>query len=183
MWRFSPVLRIAVSVAFALAIAPIALHYALGANGEVLGALARSTWIAPTAAFLGGLAAGVWADCLVRRFDVSRQAERKGFGTRLTQLAEEIARRQFAQTARLADWPKNIGDARRPVAGALMRMEKFGLWNPGRAAFAIPRGGEFLIDFFREIGALLQDERFEEARTRAHAAKLRFELIGSGNTR
>jgi hypothetical protein len=34
------------------------------------------------------------------------------------------------------------------------------------------------VDFFREIGTLLQNEQFEEAKSRARAAQLRFELIG-----
>jgi hypothetical protein len=192
MLRFSPFLRVLVSIAFVLALAPIAAQYflALTERSELrdvapqagvtagLAAMTGLSWWMPTLLFIGGLTLGVWTDWCLRQFDNGRRTARKGFGARLTRLAEDIARLEFARGPDLTEWPKNLGGERRAVTVALARLEKFGIWNPGRAAFQIPRGGEFLVDFFREIGMLLQDERFEEAKARARAAKLRFELIG-----
>jgi hypothetical protein len=192
MLRFSSLLRLLVSVAFVLALAPIAAQYVLALTerpelGDVapqagltvgLAAMTGQSWWMPTLLFIGGLTLGVWADWCLRQLDNGRRTARKGFGARLTRLAEDLARLEFTRGPNLLEWPKNLGGERRAVTIALARLEKFGIWNPGRAAFQIPRGGEFLVDFFREIGMLLQDERFEEAKARAHAAKLRFELIG-----
>jgi hypothetical protein len=189
MPRFSLRLRIIVSIAFLLAVTPVAAQWFVGlANSSaifdggvtpaavttVLANLPLPAW---AVVFIGGIMVGVWTDWLFRSFDDKRRNAGKGLGTQLTQLGDELARLQFA-AARAADWPKNLGTARLGIMRALVRMGKFGIWNPGAAAFQIPRGGEFLVDFFREIGTLLQSERFEEARTRARAAQLRFELIG-----
>jgi hypothetical protein len=188
MPRFSLRLRIVVSIAFLVSIAPVAAQWFVAlANGSaifdgweappaltaLLADLPRSTF---AIVFIGGIVIGAWTDWLFRTFEDKRRNAGKGLGAQLTQLGEELARLEFAGTRSL-DWPENLGTARLRVARALVRMGKFGIWNPGAAAFLIPRGGEFLVDFFREIGALLQSERFEEARARARAARLRFELI------
>jgi hypothetical protein len=194
MVRFSFALRVIVSIAFVLAVAPvIARWFAMqtetpgilaglqpGPTAQ-LAAMADLPWLMPTILFLFGLTIGMWADWSLRTFDNVRRLARKGFGERLTRLAEDIARLEFAEGAKSngsPGWPRNLGGQRRTIASALARMQKLGIWNPGRAAFQIPRGGEFLIDFFREIGMLLANERFDEAKTRARAAQLRFELIG-----
>ena len=181
-----------VSLIFALAIAPISVQWFIGlANGSalvpttevppglatLLARLTESPWSTPTLLFIAGFTAGVWVDWCFSLFDDRRRRARQGLGARLTQLGDELARLEFG-SAKSTEWPANLGDARRGVARALARMRQFGIWNPGAAAFRIPRGGEFLIDFFREIGALLQSERFDEAKARARAAQLRFELIG-----
>jgi hypothetical protein len=189
MPRFSLRLRIVVSIAFLVAVAPVAAQWFVGlANGSaifgggeapaaltaLLAALPRST---SAIVFIGGIVIGAWTDWLFRTFEDKRRNAGKGLGAQLTRLGDELARLEFSG-ARTLDWPKNLGTARLGVARALVRMGKFGIWNPGAAAFQIPRGGEFLVDFFREIGTLLQSERFEEAKARARAARLRFELIG-----
>src|SRR5262245_33076146 len=196
MLRFSAILRAIVTVAFLLAIAPVIAQRFLAVVGGAgidgglhpepellaqLGAMAALPWLTPTLLFLGGLTIGVWAAWCVRRADSIRRTARKGLGARLIRLAEDIARLEFADGARSngsTEWPRSLGGERRTIAIALARMQKLGIWNPGRAAFQIPRGGEFLVDFFREIGMLLENERFEEAKSRARAAQLRFELIG-----
>jgi hypothetical protein len=194
MLRFSPVLRVIVSLGLVLAVSPVIARWLAG-QAETAGihaglqsepttqlaAIADLPWLMPTLLFLAGLTIGVWADWSLRASDKLRRLARKGFGARLTRLAEDIARVEFAEGAKSngsPGWPRNVGGQRRTIASALARMQKLGIWNPGRAAFQIPRGGEFLIDFFREIGMLLANERFDEAKTRARAAQLRFELIG-----
>jgi len=188
MPRLSLRLRIVVSIAFLVSIAPVVAQWFVAlANGSaifdggeappaltaLLAELPRST---SAIVFIGGVVIGAWTDWLFRTFEDKRRNAAKGLGAQLTKLGEELARLEFAG-ARTLDWPKNLGTAQLGVARALVRMGKFGIWNPGAAAFRIPRGGEFLVDFFREIGALLQSQRFEEARARARAARLRFELI------
>jgi hypothetical protein len=189
MARFSRRLRIIVSIAFALAMVPIAARWAiLFANDSaipkdlqepiaVLASVADKPWSLSLFMLLGGFAAGVWADWGMRVLDDRRRRACRGLGAQLTALGEELARLQFG-TAKLSDWPKNVGGARRAVDTALTRLGQYGIWNPGPAAFRVPRGGEFLVDFFKEIGTLLQSERFDEAKSRARAAQLRFELIG-----
>jgi hypothetical protein len=189
MPRFSQRLRIVVSIAFLLAVAPPAAQWFVSlANGSAIfdggeapavlsGLLASLPWSTSAIVFVGGIVIGVWTDWWSRTFDDNWRNAGKRLGAQLSQLGDELARLQFA-AARASDWPKNLGTARLGVTRALVRMRKFGIWNPGTAAFQIPRGGEFLVDFFREIGTLLQSERFEEAKTRARAAQLRFELIG-----
>jgi hypothetical protein len=191
MPRFSLRLRIIVSIAFVLAIAPVAAQRFVGlANGSALfegrelpagltAALANLPWSMWAIVFMGGIMIGAWTDWWFTAFDDKRRHAGKGLGAHLTQLGDELSRLQFA-SARVSEWPRNLGSARLGVTRALVRMGKFGIWNPGPAAFQIPRGGEFLVDFFREIGTLLQSERFEEAKSRARAAQLRFELIGYG---
>jgi hypothetical protein len=187
MVRFSLLLRLVVSIALLLAMAPVVAQgvVAFGGGGEWAGpitsviSLAQRSWWLPTLLFVGGLTIGVWADWMVRRVDHARRASRKGLGARLVRLAEEIARRELVSRPTSPEWPRNLGGARRAVRIALARLERFGIWNPGPAAFQVPRGGEFLIDFFREIGMLLENERFEDAKFRADAAKLRFQLIGN----
>ncbi len=189
MPRFSLRLRIVASIAFLVSIAPVAAQWFVGlANGSaifdggeapaaltaLLADLPRST---SAIVFIGGIVLGAWADWLCRTFEDKRRNAGKGLGAQLTQLGEELARLEFSG-AKTSDWPENLGTARLGVARALVSMGKFGIWNPGAAAFRIPRGGEFLVDFFREIGALLQSERFEEAKARARAARLRFVLMG-----
>src|SRR5262245_56343145 len=194
MLRFSAILRVIVTIAFVLAIAPVIAQRFLAVAGspgidggpqyELLAQLAATAvlpWLSPTLWFVGGVTVGVWADWCLRRSDSVRRAARKGLGVRMIHLAEDIARLEFPDGARSngsTEWPRSIGGERRTIAIALARMQKLGIWNPGRAAFQIPRGGEFLVDFFREIGMLLENERFEEAKSRARAAQLRFELIG-----
>jgi hypothetical protein len=189
MARFSQRLRLIVSIVFVLAMLPIAAQGAMvltersAMPQEVHGPLALIAsvaalpWWPPLVILLGGFVAGVWADWGVRRLDDRRSRACKGLGARLTALSEELARIEFG-SAKLTDWPKNVGGARRAVGAALTQLGQYGIWNPGAAAFRIPRGGEFLVDFFKEIGTLLQSERFDEAKSRALAARLRFELIG-----
>jgi hypothetical protein len=189
MSRFSQRLRMFVSLAFVLAMLPIAARGAIvltersAMSQELHGPLALLAsfadlpWWPPLLLLLGGFAAGVWADWGVRGLDDRRSQACKGLGVRLTTLGQELARIEFG-TAKLTDWPKNVGGARRAVGSALTQLGQYGIWNPGAEAFRISRGGEFLVDFFKEIGALLESERFDEAKSRALAARLRFELIG-----
>jgi hypothetical protein len=189
MARFSRRLRIIVSIAFALAMVPIAARWAIvfandsampEALQEPVGGLASvadEPWSLPLFMLLGGFAAGVWADWGMRVLDDRRRRACRGLGAQLTALGEELARIEFG-SAKFSDWPENAGEARRTIGTALTRLGEYGIWNPGPAAFRIPRGGEFLVDFFKEIGTLLQSERFDEAKSRARAAQLRFELIG-----
>src|SRR5262245_29295909 len=189
MARFSQRLRIIASIVFALALVPLAAQFAsVFADGSAmpealreplaaLASVASKPWSLVLLMVLGGFAAGVWADWAMRLFDERRRRACQGLGTQLTALGEELAKIEFG-SAKFSDWPKNVGEARRPIGTALTRLGEYGIWNPGPAAFRIPRGGEFLVDFFKEIGALLQSERFDEAKSRARAARLRFELIG-----
>src|SRR5262245_14028735 len=194
MSRLSPVLRFTVLIAFGLAIAPVvaqcfvALAETSGMHDSrqpwhttQLAALAGLPWSMPALLFLAGLTIGIWTDWWLRKFDNIRRRARKSFGVRLIRLADEIARLEFnygAKSNGSPEWPRNLGRERRTIDLALARMHKFGIWNPGRVAFQIPRGGEFLVDFFRDIGKLLASERFDQARSHARAAQLRFELIG-----
>jgi hypothetical protein len=160
MPRFSSRLRIVVSIAFLLAVAPVAAQWFVGlANGSVIFGggeapegltvvLANLPWSEWAIVFIGGILIGVWTDWWFRTFDGKRRNAGKGLGAQLTRLGDELARLQFA-TARASDWPKNLGTARLGVMRALIRIGKFGIWNPGAAAFEIPRGGEFLVDFLR----------------------------------
>src|SRR6516165_1617273 len=149
MPRFSLRLRVVVSIAFLVAVAPVAAQWFVGlANGSaifdggeapaaltgLLAALPRSTF---AIVFIGGIMIGAWTDWLFRTFEDKRRNAGKGLGEQLTRLGDELARLEFSG-ARTLDWPKNLGTARLGVARALVR---FGIWNPSAAAFQIPRGG------------------------------------------
>jgi hypothetical protein len=163
MPRFSLRLRIIVSIAFVLAIAPVAAQWFVGlANGSALfegrelpagltAALANLPWSMWAIVFMGGIMIGAWTDWWFRTFDDKRRHAGKGLGVHLTQLGDELARLQFA-SARVSEWPRNLGSARLGITRALVRMGKFGIWNPGPAAFQIPRGGEFLVGSFGRSG-------------------------------
>ena len=136
--RDSPLrLRIVVSIAFLLAVAPVAALWFVGlANGSVIfgggeapegltAVLANLPWSEWAIVFIGGILIGVWTDWWFRTFDDKRRNAGKGLGAQLTRLGDELARLQFA-TARASDWPKNLGTARLGVMRALIRMGKFG---------------------------------------------------------
>ncbi|MGA7612223.1 MAG: hypothetical protein WCF49_18810, partial [Xanthobacteraceae bacterium] len=81
MPRFSLRLRIVVSIAFLLAVAPVAAQWFVGlANGSVIFGggeapegltvvLANLPWSEWAIVFIGGILLGVWTDGWVRTFD------------------------------------------------------------------------------------------------------------------
>ena len=145
MPRFSLRLRIVVSIAFLLAVAPVAAQWFGGwANGSVMcgggeapegltAVLANLPWSEWAIVFIGGILIGVWTDWWFRTFDDKWRNAGKGLGAQLTRLGDELARLQFA-TARASDWPKNLGTARLGVMRALIRME-----NSASGIRALPR--------------------------------------------
>jgi hypothetical protein len=113
--------------------------------------LANLPWSEWAIVFIGGILIGVWTDWWFRTFDDKRRNAGKGLGAQLTRLGDELARLQFA-TARASDWPKNLGTARLGVMRALIRMGKFGIWNPGAAAFGSRVAASFWWISFERSG-------------------------------
>src|SRR5215471_8365295 len=133
MPRFSLRLRVFVSIAFLVAVAPAQwfVGSAIFDGGEtpaaltaLLADLPRSTF---AIAFIGGIMIGAWTDWLFRTFEDKRRNAGKGLGEQLTRLGDELARQEFSDV-RTLDWPKDLGTARLGVARALVRMGKFGIW-------------------------------------------------------
>ena len=119
--RFSLRMRVVVSIAFLVAVAPVAAQWFVGlANGSaifdggeapaaltaLLADLPRST---SAIVFIGGIMIGAWTDWLFRTFEDKRRNAGKGLGAQLTRLGDELARLEFsgARTFGLAKEPRH----------------------------------------------------------------------------
>lgn len=163
MPRFSLRLRVVVSIAFLVALAPVAARWFVGlANGSaifdggeapaaltaLLADLPRST---SAIVFIGGIVIGAWTDWLFRTFEDKRRNAGKGLGAQLTRLGDELAHLEFAG-ARTLDWPKNLGTARLGVARALVRMGKLASGIPALPHFRFRGAASFWSTSFARSG-------------------------------
>ena len=151
MPRFSLRLRVVVSIAFLVAVAPVAAQWFVGlANGSaifdggeapaaltaLLADLPRST---SAIVFIGGIMLGAWTDWLFRTFEDKRRNAGKGLGAQLTRLGDELARLasgipalpHFRFRAAASFWSTSFARSGRCFRASALRRQRPGRAPPG----------------------------------------------------
>jgi len=133
--------------------------------------LSEQTWFPPTAISLGCFVAGLWVDWLLWRLDRSRADERKALGIEMLTLGRNLG--HFV--GRINGDPMS---AFRPqITSCLTKVKRFGMWVPDDRIFSIhsPYAMDLIVDYLTQVGQMLKDGNFREAKRDAKKSKTAFD--------
>jgi hypothetical protein len=128
--------------------------------------LTEQPWLRFTAFALGGFVAGLWLDWLLRKLDDTRADERKALGIEMLLLARQ-----------LADIRYPMHEARPRIRSRFATATKLGLWVPDDRVFQLhpPYAYQEVSNYLRQVGRMLKDGNFREARQDAKKSKAAFD--------
>jgi hypothetical protein len=137
------------------------LHTAL----KFLHDLSEQTWFRITASMLVGFVAGLWVDWLLRKLDGSRAKQREALGTEMRTLGHDLGRAHPMYKAR----PR--------IVSCFTTARKLGIWVPDDRIFSIhpPRAIDLITDYLMDVGIMLRDGHFSEAKQHAKTRKASFD--------
>jgi hypothetical protein len=143
------------------------LHTAL----KFLHDLSEQTWFRFTASMLVGFVAGLWVDSLLRKLDGSRAKQREALGTEMRILGHDLGRAHH----RLEVNP--MYKARPRIVSCFTTARKLGIWVPDDRIFSIhpPRAIDLITDYLMDVGIMLRDGHFSEAKQHAKSRKPLFD--------
>jgi hypothetical protein len=133
--------------------------------------LIQHPWLQVAGWIFVGLAAGFWLDWLLRKLDGSRADRRKKLGIDMLKLAHNLS--DFA--GRIDGDPMN---AFRPqITSCLTKAEKLGMWKPDNRIFSVhpPQALDLIMDYLTQVGTMLKDGNFREAKRDAKNSKAAFD--------
>jgi hypothetical protein len=133
---------------------------AIHAGMKFLLYLAQQPWLQIVGWIFVGLVAGLWLDLLLRKLDGSRANERKMLGAEMAKYGNYLG--QFGSVPDSAKIKSYFHSAR-----------KFGIWAPDEVN--INRAEKLIADYLKNVGTLLRDEHFRQAKQYAKASKARFQ--------
>jgi hypothetical protein len=119
-----------------------------------------------TALALGCFVVGLWSGWFLRGSDGSRAEKRKELGTEMIFLAHQIA-----------DIRHPMHLARPRIRSCFATTKKLGLWVPDDRVFQLPVPVAYqeVSNYLRQVGRMLKDGNFREARQDAKKSKAAFE--------
>jgi hypothetical protein len=128
--------------------------------------LAEQTWLRVTALALGCFVVGLWSGWFLRGSDGSRAEKRKELGTEMIFLAHQIA-----------DIRHPMHLARPRIRSCFATTKKLGLWVPDDRVFQLPVPVAYqeVSNYLRQVGRMLKDGNFREAKQDAKKSKAAFE--------
>ena len=131
---------------------------------KILLDLSEQTWLRVTALALGCFVAGLWLDWLLRKVDSSRAKEREALGVEMRLLAYEL--------------PQLGPYVLRPqMTSCFTTARKLGIWVPDQRVFAlhIDFAAPLIKDYLLNVGTMLKDGHFREAKQSAVNSKPAFD--------
>jgi hypothetical protein len=115
--------------------------------------LSKQTWLRYIACFLAGLVAGLWLDWFLRKLDSSRAKEIKELGNLMIDLANSLGRTT-----------NPMDQGRGQLRSCFISARKLGIWAPDDQIFGNHRAFGFVRDYLMNIGNMLYDGHFYEAK-------------------
>jgi len=127
--------------------------------------LLQQTWLLVTALAVGCFVVGFLLGWFLRKVDGSRADERKIFG---------------AEMARLGNYLEQLKSPMQEIAkirSTFATAKKLGLWAPDDRVFQLPSAVAYraISNYLKQIGTLLKDGNFREAKQDAKKSKSAFE--------
>jgi hypothetical protein len=124
-------------------------------------ALGQQRWFEFALVFLTGMVIGVSLEWLSRKSDEKRAFELRSLGSKFCSLSDNIKIRTAS-----SGWPDNVRDLKPAMLSVFVSAEKFDLWAPNEHVYQLP-DASFLCEYFKCVGKLLEDGRFDEANSEA----------------
>ena len=125
--------------------------------------LSEQTWLRITVSLLVGFVAGLWVDWLLRKLDRSRADERKNIGTDMVTLARNLSNL------------RDIHQGYPQIMSCFIAARKLGIWAPDQRIFNVP--DKLIIDYLSNVGTMLWDGHFREAKQEAVQSKAAFDAV------
>jgi hypothetical protein len=195
MQRFSAWARWIGTIIFTSVFIPVAVHFIEQQPQETTNVvlkflfyLGEQAWLRITALILLGFVAGLWVDWLLRKLDKTRDDERKVLGGEMANFGETLA------------LIKDLRQHTPKIISYFISARKFGIWAPDDRIFsiltdrlksAIRENGSYMTptksvldymtledmikDYLKQVGTMLRDGHFREARQYAINSKATFD--------
>lgn len=139
---------------------------------STLASISHYWWFYPVLMFVIGLAIGLWADLILRRFSDERQTQIELLGSEMIDAADYVkSQQQFV----MRRWPENISDQRSTIAAIFERAKEFGIYVPSDDIFNRSDGALILHDYLDFVGTYLSQSGLKPAKRRALETKLKLE--------
>jgi hypothetical protein len=137
---------------------------------KILLDLAQQSWVHVAAWILVGFVAGLWVYWLLSKLDDTRSKKRKALGYDMLKLGHHIGN----YAGRIGGDPVN---AFRPqITSCFATARKLGMWVPGDRIFSIqrPYAMDLIVDYLTQVGQMLEDGNFSEAKREAKKIETNF---------
>jgi hypothetical protein len=179
MQRFSTWARYIFTAILVPILIPVATHFIEEQPRETANAvlkflfdLSEQTWLRITALSLGCFVAGLWVQWLLQKLDRSRVDERKALGTEMVNLGDKLSV--------LTD---PMYPARPQIMSCFTTAKKLGIWEPGQRVSKIRADNlimeypmrQAITDYLMDVGTMLEDGHFKEAKQHAKSRKASFD--------
>jgi hypothetical protein len=141
------------------------------AAGTVLNfllSLSQQTWLRVTALTLGAFVAGLLLERHLQKLDRSRIEERKDLGFEMIKLGNQ-----------LHGYTGQLQGARQKIVSCFTTARKLGIWAPNDRIFSVhpPRAMDLIADYLMNVGTMLIDGHFSEAKQHAKSRKAAFTSV------
>ena len=145
-----------------------------GAAGTVLNfflSLSQQTWLRVTALTLGAFVTGLVLERRLQKLDRSRTDKRKDLGFEMIKFGNQLR----GYTGQLEG--EFMHRAR--IVSCFATARKFGIWAPNDRIFSVhpPRAMDLIADYLMDVGTMLIDGLFSEAKQHAKSRKAAFTSV------
>ena len=137
---------------------PNAVATAISNNLVAVGEL---RWFKFALVFMTGIVIGISLESSGRKAGERKAFELRSLGYKFRSLSESVKPRTGS-----SGWPDDARNIRPAITSAFNSARRFDLWVPGERVFELP-DASFLCEYFRCVGALLEDGRLDEANREA----------------
>jgi hypothetical protein len=146
------------------------------AAGTVLNfllSLSQQSWLRVTALTLGAFVAGLLLERRLQKLDRSRIEERKDLGFEMIKLGNQLR----GYTGHLQG--EYMTRARQKIVSCFTTARKLGIWAPSDRIFSVhpPRAMDLIADYLMDVGTMLIDGHFSEAKQHAKSRKAAFTSV------
>jgi hypothetical protein len=146
------------------------------AAGTVLNfllSLSQQSWLRVTALTLGAFVAGLLLERRLQKLDRSRIEERKDLGFEMIKFGNQLR----GYTGQLQG--EYMNRARQKIASCFTTARKLGIWAPNDRIFSVhpPRAMDLIADYLMDVGTMLIDGHFSEAKQLAKSRKAAFASV------
>jgi hypothetical protein len=133
--------------------------------------LLQHPWLHLAGWILVAFAAGLWLDWLLRRLDGSRAKQREALGIEMRLLAHDLGATNYPVMVN----PMYVNRPR--IVSCFTTARKFGIWMPDDRIFSIhpPRAMDLVADYLNDVGIMLRDGHFREAKQHAKSREALFD--------
>jgi hypothetical protein len=145
----------------------------LGQALHFLATLVETPWAQWVFFLVIGITIGLWTDWLLRKFSRSRSYELYTLGTDMRVMATDIS---ICLNDHIR-WPAGLGVPSGDLVSLFLRVRKAGYWMPSDQIFERREGGGFLSNYLHQLGTLLRDEHFDEAKALSQEGEKQFQSL------